>query len=287
MIRAFRSLSLGPLSLAVALALAAGATAAQAQGFSAPQKSEIEKIIKDYIIAHPEVLQEAMAELEKRQAAAEAEKSKTTIKNNAQTIFSSARQVTLARFQLKLFQRKYKEALDALTHSAFESLSAWMQPTPIPKALLVATAYRLLGEDAQARASYERAKNILEWAVEQNPLDASRHVLLGQSYAGLGRKDDAIREGKRAIELRPESQDAVDGIRMSLGLAQIYAMLGEGDMAIALLEHCVASPSGVTRNAVKLDPTWDSLRNYPRFQEMIALNSFANTIQKTNIPDRR
>ena len=194
---------------------------------------------------------------------------------------------TLARFQLKLFQRKYREALDALTHSAFESFSAWMQPTPIPKALLVATAYRLLGEDALARASYERAKNILEWAVEQNPPDASRHLLLGQSYAGLGRKDDAIREGKRAIELRPESQDAVDGIRMSLGLAQIYAMLGEGDMAIVLLEHCVASPAGVTRNAVRLDPTWDSLRSYPRFQEMIAQNSFTNTMQKTNIPDRR
>jgi len=195
--------------------------------------------------------------------------------------------VTLARFQLKLFQRKYKEALDALTHSAFESLSAWMQPTPIPKALLVATAYRLLGEDPEARGSYEKAKNILERAVHESPLDPSRHVLLGQTYAGLGRKDDAIREGKRAIELRPESQDALDGVRMTLGLAQIYAMVGERDMAISLLEHCVASPAGVTANALKLDPAWDSLRNHSRFQKMMAQNSFANTIQKTNIPDRR
>ena len=194
---------------------------------------------------------------------------------------------TLARFQLKVFQRRYEEAIDTLAHSAFESFPAWIPPTPIPKALLVASAYRLLGEDARARASYERAKDILERAVERNPIDPSRHVLLGQTYAGLGRKDDAIREGKRAIELRPESQDAVDGIRMSLGLAQIYTILGEGDMAIELLEHCVASPCGVTRNSVKLDPTWDSLRNYPRFQKMIAQNSFPNTMQKTNIPDRR
>src|SRR5580704_6631312 len=75
------------------------AVPAGAQSFSDPQRGEIEKIIKEYIVSHPEVLQEAMAELEKRQAAAEAEKSKTTIKNNAQTIFSSARQVTLGNPQ--------------------------------------------------------------------------------------------------------------------------------------------------------------------------------------------
>lgn len=194
---------------------------------------------------------------------------------------------TLARFQLKLFQRRYQEAIDTLAHSAFESFPAWMPPTPIPKALLVASAYQLLGEDARARASYESAKDILERAVERNPIDPSRHILLGETYAGLGRKSDAIRQGKRAIELRPESQDAVDGIKMSVGLAQIYTILGEGDMAIELLEHCVASPCGVTRNSVRLDPTWDSLRNYPRFQKMLAQNSFRNTTQKTNTPDRR
>jgi protein-disulfide isomerase len=83
---------------AVVLSLPASVPAG-AQSFSDPQRGEIEKIIKEYIVSHPEVLQEAMAELEKRQAAAEAEKSKTTIKNNAQTIFSSARQVTLGNPQ--------------------------------------------------------------------------------------------------------------------------------------------------------------------------------------------
>jgi protein-disulfide isomerase len=72
---------------------------AGAQSFSDPQRSEIEKIIKEYVVSHPEVLQDAMAELEKRQAAAEAEKSKTTIKDNAQTIFNSARQVTIGNPQ--------------------------------------------------------------------------------------------------------------------------------------------------------------------------------------------
>jgi protein-disulfide isomerase len=80
----------------LALSLTAPARAAE---FSAPQKTEVEKIVRDYLIAHPEVLQEAMAELEKRQAAGEAEKHQAAVKENAKTIFSSARQVNLGNPQ--------------------------------------------------------------------------------------------------------------------------------------------------------------------------------------------
>lgn len=68
---------------------------AQAAEFSAPQKSEIEKIVRDYLVSHPEVLQEAMAELEKRQAAGEAEKHQAAVKEHAQALFSSPRQVVV------------------------------------------------------------------------------------------------------------------------------------------------------------------------------------------------
>ena len=67
----------------------------QADELTAGQKSEVERILRDYLIAHPEVIQDAMAELDKRQSAADAEKHKETIKKNAQTIFSSPRQVVL------------------------------------------------------------------------------------------------------------------------------------------------------------------------------------------------
>ena len=79
---------------AALLALAMPQTS-RADEFSAPQKSEIERIVRGYLIAHPEVLQEAMSELEKRQTAAEAEKHKTAVKDNAQNLFSSPRQVVL------------------------------------------------------------------------------------------------------------------------------------------------------------------------------------------------
>src|SRR6266699_57545 len=72
---------------------------AAGQEFSAPQKSEIERIIRDYIVSHPEVLQEAIAELDKRQAAADVEKAKTAVANNAETLFNSSRHVVLGNPQ--------------------------------------------------------------------------------------------------------------------------------------------------------------------------------------------
>src|SRR6266478_28155 len=68
---------------------------AAGQEFSAPQKSEIERIIRDYLVSHPEVLQEAIAELDKRQAAADVEKTKTAVANNGETLFNSSRHVVL------------------------------------------------------------------------------------------------------------------------------------------------------------------------------------------------
>ena len=79
----------------IAFALCAAPQAAPAQNFSDVQRRDIEKIVRDYLIAHPEVLEEAMNELTKRQAAAEAEKHQATIAKNAETIFNSPRGVTI------------------------------------------------------------------------------------------------------------------------------------------------------------------------------------------------
>jgi protein-disulfide isomerase len=87
-----------PLAFATALALSAAVPAA-AQDFSTAQRGEIEKIIKEYLIKHPEVLQEAMAELEKKQQVAETEKARSAVKNHSEAIFNSPRQVVLGNPQ--------------------------------------------------------------------------------------------------------------------------------------------------------------------------------------------
>jgi protein-disulfide isomerase len=87
------------IPLLLALALGVAAAPAQAQSFSPAQRGEIEKIIKDYLLAHPEVLQEVMAELEKKQQLAETEKARSAIKNHSDALFNSPRQVVLGNPQ--------------------------------------------------------------------------------------------------------------------------------------------------------------------------------------------
>jgi protein-disulfide isomerase len=84
------------IAAAVALLVALPFTASvRAQGFSAEQRGEIERIIKDYLIRHPEVVQEILAEVEKHQQAADADKHRAAVKENAEVLFSSPRQVVL------------------------------------------------------------------------------------------------------------------------------------------------------------------------------------------------
>jgi protein-disulfide isomerase len=87
------------LALAAAFMLSAGVIAGHAQSISDAQRGEIEKIVRDYLISHPEVLQEAIAALEKRQAAEEAEKHEAAVKDNAEALFNSSRQVTVGNPQ--------------------------------------------------------------------------------------------------------------------------------------------------------------------------------------------
>jgi protein-disulfide isomerase len=84
-----------PLALAATAFALVTATPLRAEEFSQPQRTEIEKIVREYLVQHPEVLQEAMAELEKRNTLAEAEKARTAIKNHTEVLFNSQHQVTL------------------------------------------------------------------------------------------------------------------------------------------------------------------------------------------------
>jgi protein-disulfide isomerase len=85
--------------LAAAAISIAGVTAASAQTFSEPQRGEIEKIVRDYLLKHPELLQDVMAELEKKQQTAEAEKARSAVKTHSEALFNSPRQVTLGNPQ--------------------------------------------------------------------------------------------------------------------------------------------------------------------------------------------
>jgi serine/threonine protein kinase/Flp pilus assembly protein TadD len=126
------------------------------------------------------------------------------------------------------------------------------------------------GQPAQARKYYESARIVLERAAVANPRQAQIHAHLGQAYAGLGRSEDALREARVATEILSESKDAWFGVDMLTELAATYAMLGQVEQAIPLLEHSLRTPGGVFRNELRFDPCWDPLRTDARFNELIA-----------------
>jgi TolB-like protein/Flp pilus assembly protein TadD len=172
--------------------------------------------------------------------------------------------VTFARVQLLLLQRKFPDALALLKQSPQDIFH-----DDKPKEFFEGAIYTFLNDKEKALSAFKRARPIAEKALREGPDDASRHVQLGFILAGIGKKDAAIAEGKRAVELLPESQDALDGPKMTVALAQIYAWTGESDQALQLLDRSLSTANGVTLPFLRLDPMWDALRSDPRFQALI------------------
>ena len=176
--------------------------------------------------------------------------------------------VTSARVWLLTLQRKFAEALQAIQQFRGETLT-YPERGPCPKAALEGSLYLFLGDKQKAHAAFEQARIVAERLLHDAPDDPGRHAQLAAVLAGLGMKEDAINEGKKAVELQPESQDAFDGPQATAGLAEIYTWVGEHDEAVRLLDHLLNVPSGLTVWNLKLDPAWDPLRNDPRFQALI------------------
>ena len=129
--------------------------------------------------------------------------------------------------------------------------------------------YGLLGKPEMARAYYDSARVMLEEKVAAVPDDARYHRGLGIAYAGLGRKNDAIREGELAAKLAPISQDAFYNFPIAISLTRIYVMVGEYEDAIDPLEYLLSIPAELSIPSLRVDPTWDPLRDHPRFQALL------------------
>jgi TolB-like protein/Flp pilus assembly protein TadD len=176
--------------------------------------------------------------------------------------------ITWLRVGILTLERKFPEALQIAQQFRSETL-ATATTAPCPKALLEGLLYRYQGDKKKARIAFEHARVVAEKLVREAPQDSARHGQLGLVLAALGQKEEAINEGKRAVELLPESQDAFDGPQATAALAQIYALTGEFDEAFRLLDHLLDVPNGLTVTMVKLEPMWDPLRKDPRFQALI------------------
>ena len=184
--------------------------------------------------------------------------------------------VALARWDLAMLERDYATAEKILTDSPLEDFP-WAGDAP--KTFYQGRIALARGDIESAQRYFAAARPAIEKRVRDDPDVAERHARLGLLYAYMQRKEDAIRESRRAVELEPESQNAFHGALWAANLALVYALVGEPDQAITLIERLLSTPgavqwpdfpSSITLADLRLRWEWDSLRSNPRFQKILA-----------------
>ena len=198
-------------SLLAAAAFAfAGATSVSAQTFSEPQRGEIEKIIKEYLLKHPEVLQEAMAELEKRQAVAEAEKARSAVKNHSEAIFNSPRQVTLGNPQGDVTFVEFFDYNCGYCKRALDDMNALMAKDP--KLKVVLKEFPVLGPNSTEAAKVAVAVRMQD-KTGKKYLEFHQKMLTGRGQADRARalavaKDVGLDMARLEKDLKSDEIDA-------------------------------------------------------------------------------
>jgi serine/threonine-protein kinase len=190
--------------------------------------------------------------------------------------FDPGGSVTIVALRVSLMDRAYAEAADLLRGSraekyndtGLEGPAAVFDGYDLPRAYFEGLIARGQGEKDVAERAFAAAQGIVEMDMAQRLDDAKPMALLGVLHALRGNKDEAIRAGRRAVELLPVSKDAFDGPLIATKLAVIYAQVGEPDRATELLDDLMILPNGPTSGTLRVEPEWDPLRSNPEFQEL-------------------
>src|SRR5438067_6555057 len=128
---------------------------------------------------------------------------------------------------------------------------------------------RMTKDDGGARVAFTAAREEQQKILQAHESYGPPLCVLGLIDAGLGRKEEALREGRRALELAPLAKDSLDGADVLYFYAVICEQTGERDLAIEQLEILAKIPAGVTYGDLRLDPDWDPLRGDARFEKIV------------------
>jgi tetratricopeptide (TPR) repeat protein len=185
-------------------------------------------------------------------------------------------EVSEANWNLAMLERDFISAEKILAEFPLEDFPC---AGATPKGFFQGSVALARGDVQSAQRFFEAARPGIEDWVRESPDEPSRHARLGLLYAYMRRKEDAIREGRLAVEMEPESKNAFHGAVQSGNLALIYALTGESDRAITLIERLLSTPGpvqalnfiqNITLAELRLRWEWDSLRHNPRFQKILA-----------------
>ena len=186
-----------------------------------------------------------------------------------------AGRTALTRWTLFMLERDYAGAEKALNDFAADDLQMGYPS----KAFYAGRIALARGDLASAQRSFEVALPVFKDELRDDPDNPQRHAELGLLYAYMRRDADALRESRRAVELEPESQNAFHGALYTANVALVYALIGEQEKAITLVERLLVTPGpvgfpdcaqSITLADLRLRWEWDSLRGNPRFQKILA-----------------
>jgi TolB-like protein/predicted Ser/Thr protein kinase len=182
--------------------------------------------------------------------------------------FSPLEKIWDIRFMAALLLRDYDAAnrVIATTPAKF----AYVHGGHPPESWADGQVARARGDKQKARSVFAAARKRLDATWENKVKDEWYFAEVARLDAGLGRKEDAIREARRAVDLKPIAKDSVTGPQLVANLALVYAWTGERDRALEQLEIIAAIPAGPPYGDLLLNPCWDSLRGDPRFDNIVA-----------------
>jgi TolB-like protein/Flp pilus assembly protein TadD/predicted Ser/Thr protein kinase len=178
------------------------------------------------------------------------------------------------RYTLALYDRDWDAAGRAAAVLSQKNSLEWGFPRQLGRDFWVGVVARLKGDDTSARAAFMRARSQQEEEIRGHPDNIDLLSQLGLIDAGLGRKEEALNEGRRAMELAPTDPDA------KICFAIICAWTGERELALEQLEAASKTPGDHTYGNLRLSPMWDPLRGDPRFEKIVAALAPKETVSK-------
>jgi TolB-like protein/class 3 adenylate cyclase/Flp pilus assembly protein TadD len=167
-----------------------------------------------------------------------------------------------------LCKRDFDSALRAL--APLPVAGCYQETIPFPWKWCEGVVAQLRGDKAAAHAAFTSMRAEAAKLVAEQPEYPEGLCVLGVADAALGNKEDAIREGRRAVELLPITKDSIVGALLVQNLALIYAWTGEKDLAFEQLTVAAKLPGFLSYGELRLHPYWDPLRGDPRFEKIVA-----------------
>ena len=145
---------------------------------------------------------------------------------------------------------------------------------------------KVKGDEQAGKVAFANSRPLQVAYVQKQPNEPNPLMMLALTDAGLGRKEDALSEGRQAMMMRPISQDAIDGPLLANDLAEVYLWAGERDLAIKQLESLQRIPRALTYGDLTM-PDWDLLRDDPRFQKLLSELKPIPIINRASPPEAR